>query len=77
MITANYINALRKQVDKAYDRFESNPTRQNEIILELLVSSLEARLRAFNRMLADGLCSEAEDSVCIVDSEFSESEHMD
>lgn len=64
MITAEYINALRKQVDKAYDRFESNPTRQNELLLELLVTSLEARLRAFDRQLADGVCVSTDDTIC-------------
>lgn len=61
MITANYITALRKQVDKAYDKFESNPTRQNELLLELLVTSLEARLRAFDRQLVDGMRETPED----------------
>jgi hypothetical protein len=49
MITAEYIEQLRKQVESASDRYESNPTKQNEFILELLVTSLEARLRAYNR----------------------------
>lgn len=64
MITPEYINALRKQVDKAYDRFESNPTRQNEFMLELLVTSLEARLRAFDRQLADGVHVPTDDTIC-------------
>lgn len=64
MITAEYINALRKQVDKAYDRFESNPTRKNEFMLELLVTSLEARLRAFDRQLADGVYEPTNDTLC-------------
>jgi len=49
MITAEYINELRKQVDRAFERLESNPTHQNEFQLKLLVTSLEARLRVFNR----------------------------
>jgi hypothetical protein len=64
MITAEYINALRKQVDKAYDRFESNPTRKNEFMLELLVTSLEARLRAFDRQLADRMHEPTDDTLC-------------
>lgn len=66
MITAKYINELRKQVDRAYDRFESNPTHQNEFILTLLTTSLEARLRAFNRTEHSGVF-QTTDTVCGVE----------
>jgi hypothetical protein len=57
MITAEYINELRKQVDRALERLESNPTHENEFQLKLLVTSLEARLRVFNRDGIDGMRS--------------------
>ena len=67
MITAKYINELRKQVDRAHERFESNPTHQNEFILTLLVTSLEARLRTFNHTELGGLHS-ATDTLCGIES---------
>lgn len=66
MITANYINALREQVDRANERFELNPTRENEFILTLLVTSLEARLRSINRTEHSGVFP-TDDSVCRVE----------
>lgn len=66
MITAKYINELRKQVDSANERFELNPTRENEFILTLLVTSLEARLRSINRTEHSGVFP-TDDSVCRVE----------
>ena len=57
MITPEYMEQLRLAVERANDRYESNPTYENEFKLKLYLTSYEARLRAYHRFNADGLSS--------------------